>query len=432
MAMTNTQRQTAEGYDQTTLRITNATFMVVADGKGNMRLMPRFDNTKVMQSFTTLAEPKKEGDDSIAQAFTLKMVPTVVSKSSDIKAMGGHYILQEAFTCSSSVGTETNPFVGRIDGKLRTMGNFTVPLLAYAKDATVKDIVLKDVQISGTGSTGAICGTADGATRIYNCGILPKYPTFKDETSTVSGLGYCGSIAGELKGNARVINCFSYATITGGSTVGGIVGYIGGTKITQDNVTEVPMVMNCMFYGEITGGSPKYPVYGGATIENDENAGKGVNPYNYFRKSATFDDSYTKIENYNRSWPAEEKNLTRFEYYRSVLNSNKNLVTYWITDSVYSKQTDDDRALMAKWVLDPSIAPYPILKKWGYYPSVINLDTEYRINPVTKAKEARSGAQEWEGKSYGTLTVNIDAGTNYSGSTSRNITITDMDTLTCD
>jgi hypothetical protein len=167
-------------------------------------------------------------------------------------------------------------------------------------------------------------------------------------------------------------------------------------------------------------------------IKNDESNNKGVNPYNYFRKGATFDDSYAKIEDYNRSWPAEEKNLTRFEYYRSVLNSNKNLVTYWITDKAYSNQTDDDHALMAKWVLDPSIAPYPILKKWGYYPSVINLDTEYRINPETKAKEQRSGANEWEGKSYGTLTVNIDAGTNYSGSTSRNITITDMDTLNCD
>ena len=434
----NRYQISAEGNDHTTLHITNATFMVVDDGNGNMRLMPRFDNSNIVTSFTGLGEPAAaalENDEGAGtQSFYIEMVPTEVSQRSQIKCMGGYYILKEGFTCNTSIGTEEKPFIGKIDGRLRTF-KFTVPLLAYAKDATIKNIMLKDVQISGTGSTGAICGTADGATRIYNCGILPNSPTFKDETSTVSGSGtpgYCGSIVGELKGNARVINCFSYATITGGTTVGGIVGYIGNTQITQNNVTDVPMVMNCMFYGEITGGSQKYPVYGGAMIKNDEGSNNGVNPYNYFRKTATFDDSYTNIDAYNRSWPAEEKNLTRFEYYRSVLNSNKNLVTYWLTDKAYNDQTGEDRALMAKWVLDPSMAPYPILKKWGYYPSVINLDTEYRINPETKAKEARSGANEWEGKSYGTLTVNINAGTNYTGNTSRNITITDMDTLNCD
>ena len=114
-----------------------------------------------------------------------------------------------------------------------------------------------------------------------------------------------------------------------------------------------------MFYGEISEGSTKYPVYGGKTIKNERD--NGVNPYNYFRKNASFDDGYNNINNYNRSWPAEEKNLTRFEYYRSVLNSNKKLCTYWITGKQYGSSTDaptdEDEALVAKWVLDPSIAP---------------------------------------------------------------------------
>ena len=54
-------KQHATGHDQTTLNITNSTFMVVSDANGNMRLMPRFDNTKVSNSdgsgnpFATLA-----------------------------------------------------------------------------------------------------------------------------------------------------------------------------------------------------------------------------------------------------------------------------------------------------------------------------------------------------------------------------------------
>lgn len=37
----------ATGHDQTTLNITNTTFMAVKDANGNMRLMPRFDHSKV-------------------------------------------------------------------------------------------------------------------------------------------------------------------------------------------------------------------------------------------------------------------------------------------------------------------------------------------------------------------------------------------------
>lgn len=355
----------------------------------------------------------------------------------------GDYVITDDINASgfSSISSFSGTLTAQAksDGTFPVISNLSVPIFTTATDATISNLMFKSISVSGSGPIGAVCGTADGATRIYNCGILPKDPQFNDdthtETSTVSSSdGYCGSLVGQLSGNARVINCFSYATITGGTTVAGIVGYIGSTEITQANVTTVPMVVNCMFYGEITGGSTKYPVYGGAMIKNerDKDGILGVNPYCYFRKNASFDDAYTKIDNYNRSWPAEEKNLTRFEYYRSVLNSNKRLCTFWVTDKVYGSQdapTEADEAKIAKWVLDPTIAPYPILKKWGKYPSVINIDPDYRINPTTKTKEARSNANEWEGKSYGTLTVYVNPGSHHTASqVEKQITITDMDT----
>ena len=372
--------------------------------------------------------------------YTASWAQTVINDLSGITDANGNYVI----TQDISVGTPgVTSFSGTLTAQAKSDGTYPVisglssPLFTTVTgSAKISNIMLEDVQISGSGAVGAICGTADGSARIYNCGILPASPKFPaEETSTISSSNsYCGSLVGQLSGNARVINCFSYATITGGTTVAGIVGYIGNTEITQGNVTTVPMVVNCMFYGEISGGNAKYPVYGGKTIKNERD--NGVNPYNYFRKNATFDNGYTSIDNYNRSWPAEEKNLTRFEYYRSVLNSNRKLCTWWVTGKQYGASTDapteDDEALIAKWVLDPSIAPYPILKKWGYYPSVINLDPNYRINPDTKAKEARSGAKEWEGKSYGTISVSINAGSQHNGSTSRTITITDMDTLNND
>ena len=48
---------TAVGFDQTRMRITNATFMVVSDENGNMRLMPRFDQAHVMENLLTLKTP---------------------------------------------------------------------------------------------------------------------------------------------------------------------------------------------------------------------------------------------------------------------------------------------------------------------------------------------------------------------------------------
>lgn len=367
---------------------------------------------------------------------------TDITSLSQITDSDGHYVITQDITGGATgVATFNGTLTAQAnaDGTFPVISGITQPLFTTVTDATISNLTFKGITVNGSGPVGAICGTANGATRIYNCGIMPQSPTFAGETSTVSSSdGYCGSLVGQLSGNARVINCYSYATITGGTTVAGIVGYIGNTEITQANVTTVPMVVNCMFYGEIEGGSTKYPVYGGAMIKNETDANNtlGVNPYNYFRKNATFDNSYDNINNYNRSWPAEEKNLTRFEYYRSILNSNKRLCTYWVTDKAYGSQnapTDADEALIAKWVLDPSMAPYPILKKWGKYPSVINIDPDYRINPTSKAKEARSTANEWEGKSYGTLTVYVNPGSHHSASqVTKQITITDMDTLNND
>lgn len=47
-------RFTAMGHDQKTIQGSNATFMVVDDGHGNMRLMPRFDHNRVVQALSTV------------------------------------------------------------------------------------------------------------------------------------------------------------------------------------------------------------------------------------------------------------------------------------------------------------------------------------------------------------------------------------------
>ena len=382
--------QTATGYDHTTLNVTNSTFMIV--GEGNMRLMPRFDNTKVANKdgdhpFRILATQDDELND--AQTFWVELIREAkeVSSSSEITDMNGFYLLAEGFTPSGSIGTSDNPFRGTIDGQMNTISGLSSPLVAYADGATIKNVILDNVGISSgneNGNAGAICCEATGDTRIYNCGVL---------SGSVGGGNNVGGLVGLLDGTARVINCYSYADITGGTTVGGIVGNNNATTTAASITT---MVMNCMFYGNITGGTTKSPVYGGKNINNLNNG--GLNTFNYY--------SYEKLtggvtdNQYNCALAVEDKYLNRFEYYRLLLNSNKKLAAYYATGSA------DNGDKMAKWVLETADRtienpkPYPVLKAQGYYPSIINYDIE-------NAPDSASVGRNHGGKLGKTLSVTI-------------------------
>jgi hypothetical protein len=88
------------------------------------------------------------------------------------------------------------------------------------------------------------------------------------------------------------------------------------------------MVMNCMFYGEVSGGSIA-PIYNGEIITNDGDD-NGVNNFNYFWEGASY---VRHINVYNCALAAETRFLQRFEFYRHLLNSNRELAAWWATGS---------------------------------------------------------------------------------------------------
>ena len=126
------------------------------------------------------------------------------------------------------------------------------------------------------------------------------------------------------------------------------------------------MVMNCMFYGNATG-TDVAPIYNGKIINN--NSATGLNNFNYF----SAEDFTSTINTYNCALGAEKRFLTRFEFYRQILNSNRELAAWYVDGS-------HDRSKMYKWVLetaDRTISnpkPYPVLRPQGTYPSIINID----------------------------------------------------------
>ena len=361
-----------------------------------------------------------------------------------------------SFTTSITSFSGTLTAQAKSDGTFPVISNLSVPIFKTVTGATISNIMLKSVGISQAGYVGAIACTANETTRIYNCGILPNTAKHEatDRSTVESTDTHCGSLVGFLDDYARVINCFSYANVSapaGSSKVaGGLVGYNNFYSTANKNSTQQgnsetnfnnnckTMVVNCMFYGDITQGHIKRPVYGGNAYLN--NAEHKVNNYNYFcQEEVSFESTLDNISKYNNTWPVAKKYLMRFDVYRNILNSNRRLCTWWVNGTYNTAPTDADVETVgiAKWVLDLSIAPYPILKKWDKYPSVINQDPDRRVDPSTKAWVNRGNASNhWgknmapdtEGQVLGTITVNISGGDHHSGSDSRTINITAMDT----
>ena len=328
------------------------------------------------------------GDGTVS--FTEITSLSQITSSSGVYRLVGGESSNFAYSVSNKPGVTT--FSGILDGNNQTISDLSAPLFDNLTNGTVHNVNLSGVSISNhSGATGAIAGTADGGSRIYNVGVLGGEVGSSDDV--------CGGLVGKLDGSARVINCFSYATITGGTTVGGIVG--NNTYASKSNDMRT-MVMNCMFYGDITGGTSKAPIYNGQIITNrsDQN---GVNNFNYFWAGASY-----VIDAYNCALAAETRFLNRFEFYRHLLNSNRALAAWWATGDYNNKDK------MMKWVMEPSqigsvTTPYPILKDPDRYPSVVNIDVNH--------SETYKGQDLTVGTKLGTLTVNIQMGSNGDGDT---------------
>lgn len=347
--------------------------------------------------------------------------PYIISSASDLDNLAtypsAYFKVVNDFDASGFTGSITN-FSGTFDGDYKVISGLTQPLFTSTDGAAIKNVVLDDVAISGTGNVGGIVATASGATRIYNCGVRAT------NASSIRGTDYTGSIVGHLQGTSRVINCYSFADIIGGTNVGGIVGYNAYESTSADLRT---MVMNCMYYGNITGGTDKAPIYNGMIITNVNSTNNtGINNYNYYRYSSAYSLN-EQINTYNCALAAEERYLVRHEFYRGILNSNKDLCGWYVTG-----QTNQPE-IIGKWVLDTSIAPYPIIKPQGRYRGLVNrfITHEDASSLSTEEREGRILSDEGDG---GYLTVNVERGDNGSGSTSitLRLPITDMNYNTYD
>ena len=344
---------------------------------------PGYNNSEVTTLFLPLDLDGTGTEDNPYTIASQTDVNHFVSKANTAAGATAHYKVTATEPLDfSAAGAVALPFSGHFDGGLQPLVGLNHPLFDTIAGGKVSNVVLDNVNIGGT-DVGAICAVARGAARIYNCGVLG---------GTIGGSGHVGGLVGLLDGDARVVFCYNYADITSGEYVGGLVGY-NNVPTTSNNLKT--MVFGCMFYGDITGGTSKAPIYNGEIIANAGTT--GVGNYNYFRAEASYVQNLD-IDVYNCALAAETRYLNRFEFFRHLLNSRRELAAWWVTGNV------GDTALMAKWVLHPdsivSGHPYPVLRKWGRYPSVVNIDTDH----------ATTGVPANAGGKLGELTVKIRMG----------------------
>ena len=138
---------------------------------------------------------------------------------------------------------------GIFDGNGKTITGLTIEYgnATYAglfaqlgENGTVKNLTLKDVNITAAYYTGAVAGRNNGT--IENCSVSGTVESSSDiaggitgyNNGTITGCTASGDVSagfatGGIVGNfvkGKITDCHSYATVEGGNSVGGVVGYM--------------------------------------------------------------------------------------------------------------------------------------------------------------------------------------------------------------
>ena len=332
---------------------------------------------------------------------------------------GFHYALKANISASTSI---TEPFTGVFDGGFYTISDINHALFNNINGGTVKNVILDGVSISDGTNVGTICNEASGATKIYNCGVL---------SGVVRGSGFVGGLVGHIESgsNVRVVNCYNYADVSSsGDYAAGIVGKNEGT------VGNVRIAL-CMMYGSVSGATNISPVYAGNHTSNAKN----FTEYNFYLYSNEKDASGNRIVKipytaYNDQLAIDkEEYLTRFPFYRHILNTHRELAAYFLfanntTEGNVSDITEAQVNEIGHWAVkkEDNAHKYPIIELW---------EKNRKSTPTQENNNLPNTTADYAGKllktmgNSGYLSVSIKIGSN---SYSASLPITDMDTLRYD
>ena len=141
-------------------------------------------------------------------------------------------------------GTNERPFQGSFNGNGHTvkLKDGSMPLFCYAKEATIKNVVVKS---TGTIKWAGVVGHMYGGT-IQNCGNLSNVTEISE---------YAGGVVAYARhaetGRLIISDCWNGGTITGKSYTGGVAGYIA--QVSASNQMSVTGAVN---FGTVKSSEP--------------------------------------------------------------------------------------------------------------------------------------------------------------------------------
>jgi hypothetical protein len=173
---------------------------------------------------------------------------------------GSHFILTRNLNLNgrewTTIGTNTVRFAGTFDGNNHVIHNLSINksatsyqgLFGCLDGATIQELGLENVSITGGYYVGGVAGQVTGGSSIVN-----SY-----STGTVSGTGYVGGVAGQVTGGGDIANSYSTGNVSGtDECVGGVAGSVTGgggiaNSYSTGDVSGIGHVGGVA--GEVTGG----------------------------------------------------------------------------------------------------------------------------------------------------------------------------------
>ena len=199
--------------------------------------------------------PPVTGTASLTEEEAIAQGYTIIKTADELQAMrnnlSGKYILMDNIDLSGydwePVG-RTGPtsgtyyFTGELNGNGYVIENLTIKggetyrgLFAGVTDATIKNVALENVDISGDSVIGGLVSFSLGSTIIDNCSVTGK----------INGIGssyWVGGLVGYIRNDTIISNCTVEIDVVGDTDVGGLVGEVFSGTIN-----------NCYVKGSVNG-----------------------------------------------------------------------------------------------------------------------------------------------------------------------------------
>ena len=269
------------------------------DGKPVYKITARLEHLKqsvdnqYQDNFTYYLPKVVQNDGPIYTSFK-KLITDMNSRPSGTFTLGATMNAREFELNENQESYVTNNFTGKLigshQGKHYAIYNLKKPLFNRLEHATVKDLTLKDVNISGKNHVASVAKEATNSSTLENVhanGIIAGELGIgglvqKVENSTVSNSSFTG----------RITNTF---VTTSQYAIGGIVGQLTGTNARVDHsIATVTISSNAEYSNQTIGGIAGI-VENNATVANSYAEGEINNAKPFARVGGVAGSLWTQV-----------------------------------------------------------------------------------------------------------------------------------------